>query len=94
MRAALALVLVTLAPAAAKTVTGRLADADTGPPIPGATVHIDDTTVLLDGEPVLGRTAGTLAVDRLTVAGVERVEVAGWASTASTAPSSSARAGR
>ncbi|WP_179299739.1 TonB-dependent receptor [Rubrivirga marina] len=35
----------------------------------------DYTLVLLDGEPVIGRTAGTLDVDRLTVAGVERVEV-------------------
>ena len=30
---------------------------------------------MLDGEPVVGRTAGTLDLDRLTVAGVERVEV-------------------
>ncbi|MDT0632449.1 TonB-dependent receptor [Rubrivirga sp. S365] len=35
----------------------------------------DYTLVLLDGEPVIGRTAGTLDVDRLAVAGVERVEV-------------------
>ena len=35
----------------------------------------DYTLVLLDGEPVVGRTAGTLDLDRLTVAGVERVEV-------------------
>lgn len=35
----------------------------------------DYTLVLLDGEPVVGRTAGTLDVDRLAVAGVERVEV-------------------
>ena len=37
----------------------------------------DYTLVLLDGEPVIGRTAGTLSVDRLTVAGVERVEIVG-----------------
>lgn len=35
----------------------------------------DYTLVLLDGEPVVGRTAGTLDLDRLTVAGVARVEV-------------------
>ncbi len=35
----------------------------------------DYTLVLLDGEPVIGRMAGTLDVDRLTVSGVERVEV-------------------
>ncbi|MEM7789056.1 MAG: TonB-dependent receptor [Bacteroidota bacterium] len=35
----------------------------------------DYTLILIDGEPVIGRTAGTLDVDRLTVAGVERVEV-------------------
>ena len=35
----------------------------------------DYTLILLDGEPVIGRTAGTLDLDRLTVAGVERVEV-------------------
>ena len=35
----------------------------------------DYTLVLLDGEPVVGRTAGTLDVDRLAVAGIERVEV-------------------
>ena len=35
----------------------------------------DYTLVLIDGEPVVGRTAGTLDLDRLTVAGVERVEV-------------------
>ena len=35
----------------------------------------DYTLVLIDGEPVVGRTAGTLDLDRLTVANVERVEV-------------------
>ena len=35
----------------------------------------DYTLVLIDGEPVVGRTAGTLALDRLTVHGLERVEV-------------------
>ncbi|MFN3597160.1 MAG: TonB-dependent receptor plug domain-containing protein [Rubricoccaceae bacterium] len=33
------------------------------------------TLVLLDGEPLLGRTAGTLDLDRLAVTGVERVEI-------------------
>ena len=33
------------------------------------------TLVLIDGEPVVGRTAGTLDLDRLAVTGVERVEV-------------------
>ena len=35
----------------------------------------DYTLVLVDGEPVVGRTAGTLDVSRLTVAGLDRVEV-------------------
>lgn len=35
----------------------------------------DYTLILLDGEPIVGRTGGTLDLDRLTVAGVERVEV-------------------
>ncbi len=35
----------------------------------------DYTLILLDGEPLIGRTAGTLDLSRVTVAGVERVEV-------------------
>ncbi len=35
----------------------------------------DYTLILIDGEPVVGREAGTLDLDRLTVAGVERVEI-------------------
>lgn len=35
----------------------------------------DYTLILVDGEPVVGRTAGTLDLERLTVTGVERVEV-------------------
>ncbi len=35
----------------------------------------DYTLILLDGEPLIGRTAGTLDLSRITVAGVERVEV-------------------
>jgi outer membrane receptor for ferrienterochelin and colicins len=35
----------------------------------------DYTLILIDGEPVIGRTAGTLDLERLTVADVERVEV-------------------
>lgn len=35
----------------------------------------DYTLILIDGEPVVGRTSGTLDVDRLGVTGVERVEV-------------------
>lgn len=33
------------------------------------------TLILIDGDPVIGRTAGTLDLDRLSVADVERVEV-------------------
>lgn len=33
------------------------------------------TLILLDGEPVIGRTAGTLDLERLTTANVERVEI-------------------
>ncbi|MEL6611613.1 MAG: TonB-dependent receptor, partial [Bacteroidota bacterium] len=35
----------------------------------------DYTLILIDGQPVIGRTAGTLDLDRLTVQGVERVEL-------------------
>ena len=35
----------------------------------------DYTLILIDGEPVIGRTAGTLNLDRITVADVEQVEV-------------------
>lgn len=35
----------------------------------------DYTLILVDGEPVVGRTAGTLDLSRLAVAGVERVEI-------------------
>jgi outer membrane receptor for ferrienterochelin and colicins len=35
----------------------------------------DYTLILIDGEPVVGRTAGTLSLDRLPVAGIERVEI-------------------
>ncbi len=35
----------------------------------------DYTLILIDGEPIVGREAGTLDLDRLTVAGVERVEI-------------------
>jgi len=33
------------------------------------------TLILLDGEPIVGRTAGTLNLDRLTTAHVERIEI-------------------
>lgn len=35
----------------------------------------DYTLILIDGEPVVGRTAGTLDLERLPVTGVERVEI-------------------
>ena len=35
----------------------------------------DYTLILIDGEPVIGRIAGTLDLNRLAVAGVERIEV-------------------
>lgn len=35
----------------------------------------DYTLILIDGEPVIGRVAGTLDLNRLAVAGIERVEV-------------------
>ena len=35
----------------------------------------DYTLILIDGEPVIGRTAGTLNLERITVADVEQVEV-------------------
>jgi len=35
----------------------------------------DYTLILVDGEPIIGRTAGTLDLDRLTTANVERIEI-------------------
>jgi outer membrane receptor for ferrienterochelin and colicins len=35
----------------------------------------DYTLILIDGQPIIGRTAGTLNLDRITVSGVKRVEV-------------------
>ncbi|MEL7362195.1 MAG: TonB-dependent receptor, partial [Bacteroidota bacterium] len=35
----------------------------------------DYTLILIDGQPVIGRTSGTLSLNRLTVQGVERVEL-------------------
>ncbi len=35
----------------------------------------DYTLILLDGEPIIGRTAGTLDVDRITVKGLSRLEI-------------------
>ncbi len=35
----------------------------------------DYTLILIDGEPVIGRTAGTLDLDRITVSNIERVEI-------------------
>jgi len=33
------------------------------------------TLILIDGEPVIGRTAGTLELTRFTVANIERIEI-------------------
>jgi outer membrane receptor for ferrienterochelin and colicins len=33
------------------------------------------TLILLDGEPIIGRTAGTFDLDRVTIAGIERIEI-------------------
>ncbi len=35
----------------------------------------DYTLILIDGEPIIGRVAGTLDLERLTVGGIERIEV-------------------
>ncbi|MEM1041051.1 MAG: TonB-dependent receptor [Bacteroidota bacterium] len=35
----------------------------------------DYTLILIDGQPVIGRTAGTLSLNRITVQGVERIEL-------------------
>jgi outer membrane receptor for ferrienterochelin and colicins len=72
----------TVASQGAARLTGLLADQ------PGLSINTDHgaglqmrglgpeyTLVLVDGEPVIGRTAGTLDLDRLTTANVERVEI-------------------
>ncbi len=48
---------------------------DHGPGLQVQGLDADYTLVLIDGEPVIGRTAGTLSLDRIAVGGVERVEV-------------------
>ena len=35
----------------------------------------DYTLILIDGEPLIGRTSGTLDLDRLTISGIDRIEV-------------------
>ena len=48
---------------------------DHGPGLQVQGFDADYTLVLVDGEPVIGRTAGTLSLDRIAVAGAQRVEV-------------------
>ena len=58
-----------------ETVPGLFLSDDHGSGLQVQGFSSDYTLVLLDGEPVVGRTAGTLDLDRLTVAGLNRVEV-------------------
>ena len=57
------------------TVPGLVLTDDHGSGVQIQGFSSDYTLILLDGEPVVGRTAGTLDLDRLTVSGVDRVEV-------------------
>ncbi len=58
-----------------ETVPGLFLSDDHGSGLQVQGFSSDYTLVLLDGEPIVGRTAGTLDLDRLTVAGVDRVEI-------------------
>ena len=58
-----------------ETVPGLVLTDDHGSGLQVQGFSPDYTLILLDGEPVVGRTAGTLDLDRLTVSGVEHVEV-------------------
>ncbi|RMF55487.1 MAG: TonB-dependent receptor [Bacteroidetes bacterium] len=79
---------VSVVTAEALALRGRLRLADALAELPGLTLVYDHgtgiqiqgfdpdyTLVLIDGEPVIGRTAGTLDLERLAVAGLERVEI-------------------
>ena len=48
---------------------------DHGPGLQVQGLGADYTLVLINGEPIIGRTAGTLSLDRIAVAGARRVEV-------------------
>ena len=56
-------------------VTGLTVNHDHGAGIQVQGFDADYTLILLDGEPVIGRTAGTLDLERLTVVGIERIEI-------------------
>ncbi|MEM8486485.1 MAG: TonB-dependent receptor [Bacteroidota bacterium] len=55
--------------------TGLTINYDHGAGIQVQGFDADYTLILIDGEPVIGRTAGTLDLERLTVSGIERIEV-------------------
>lgn len=54
---------------------GLTIDTDHGSGLQMRGLGSDYTLILIDGEPIIGRTAGTLDLDRLTTANVERVEI-------------------
>ncbi len=58
-----------------ESVPGIVLGADFGAGVQLQGLDPDYTLVLIDGEPVVGRTAGVLDLDRISVAGVERVEI-------------------
>ena len=55
--------------------TGLSLNFDHGAGIQVQGFDADYTLILIDGEPVIGRTTGTLDLERLTVSGIERIEV-------------------
>jgi len=57
------------------TQPGLSIDNDHGSGLQMRGLGADYTLILVDGEPIIGRTAGTLDLDRLTTANVERVEI-------------------
>jgi outer membrane receptor for ferrienterochelin and colicins len=54
---------------------GLMLDYDHGAGLQIQGLGTDYTLILIDGQPVVGRTAGTLDLERISVRGVERVEV-------------------
>ncbi|MEL6614389.1 MAG: TonB-dependent receptor [Bacteroidota bacterium] len=60
---------------ALETLPGLFLSDDHGTGLQVQGFSADYTLILLDGEPIVGRTAGTLSLNRLTVSGLERIEI-------------------
>ncbi|MEM7161568.1 MAG: TonB-dependent receptor [Bacteroidota bacterium] len=55
--------------------TGLIIDSDHGTGIQMQGFNADYTMILINGQPMIGRTAGTLNLDRISVNNIERIEI-------------------